>query len=174
MRSKFFTSLLNIVSPVGDAEPVSSQRWHRDPEDKKLCKMFIYLSDVDENAGPFSYIAESHADGRWRRLFPQKPPQGHIDISEAAIKSAVPKENIKVATAKAGTIIFCDTVGIHRGGHARSKTRLMFSSGFCSPASLWATKFVYPRDFEFRISHLDKAAQYAIRPWYRYLPTKYV
>lgn len=30
-----------------------SQRWHRDPDDKKQVKTFLYLRDVDEGTGPF-------------------------------------------------------------------------------------------------------------------------
>ena len=39
-----------------DQPPAVSQLWHRDPEDLRLIKVFIYLSDVEEHSGPFSYI----------------------------------------------------------------------------------------------------------------------
>ncbi len=35
---------------------VASQRWHRDYNDKHLLKVFLYMSDVDEAAGPFEYV----------------------------------------------------------------------------------------------------------------------
>ena len=168
MYSKFFTYSLNLVSPVGDAKPISSQRWHRDPEDKKLCKIFIYLNDVDEETGPFTYAKRTHADGRWNLLFRQNPPQGSIDIPEKEIERAISKENIKVTIGKAGTVIFCDTAGIHRGGYARSKQRLTFTGGFCSPASLWMPKFLYPSKEKIKeIS--DYSVKYALQPWYDHL-----
>ena len=34
------------------AERISSQRWHRDYNDKHLLKVFLYLVDVDESMGP--------------------------------------------------------------------------------------------------------------------------
>lgn len=49
---------------------VASQRWHRDPDDGHIVKMFIYLSDVDEEAGPFEYVRDSAAGGRYGNLFP--------------------------------------------------------------------------------------------------------
>src|SRR5215510_11363889 len=46
-----------------DAPPEVSQLWHRDPEDLKLIKVFIYLNDVDEGCGPFTYIPRTHPFG---------------------------------------------------------------------------------------------------------------
>ncbi len=165
MYSKFYMYNLNLVLPVGSAEPISSQRWHRDPEDKKLCKIFIYLSDVDAEAGPLSYFARSNSGGRWGNLFPQKPPHGSININENAIKRLAQHDGIKVAMGRAGTVIFGDTAGIHMGGYAKSKQRLMFTGGFCSAASLWLPQFVYPNDSELeKLS--DHASRYALQPWY--------
>ena len=40
----------------GQDERIASQRWHRDPEEQHVVKVFLYLSDVDEGAGPFQYL----------------------------------------------------------------------------------------------------------------------
>ena len=45
------------------AERISSQRWHRDYNDKHLLKVFLYLVDVDEAMGPFQYVAGSQPGG---------------------------------------------------------------------------------------------------------------
>ena len=51
--------------PVGDdAERVASQEWHRDPEDQHVVKVFLYFSEVDEDAGPFEYVPGSMIGGR--------------------------------------------------------------------------------------------------------------
>ncbi len=166
MFSKFFMYNLNLVIPVGDANPISSQRWHRDPEDKKLCKIFIYLNDVDAETGPLSYFPQSHADGKWGMKFPQVAPQGSIDIPEQDVERLAAKDRgIAVATGRAGTVIFGDTAGIHRGGYAKSRERLMFTGGFCSTASLWLPQFSYPGEKELEKVAGD-ASQYALRPWY--------
>lgn len=165
MQSKFFMHSLTLVSPVGDAKPISSQRWHRDPEDKKLFKIFIYLSDVDEEAGPFTYFMGSQAGGKWGRKFPQVPPQGRIDINGEVIQKLAGQDGIRVGTGKAGSVIFCDTAGIHRGGYAKSKERSMFTGGFCSSASLWLPKFLYPADSEIGKIE-DPATRYALSPWF--------
>ncbi len=53
-------SLLNFPT---DGPAQASQMWHRDPEDLKLIKVFIYLMDVDEDRGPFSFIPKTHPFG---------------------------------------------------------------------------------------------------------------
>jgi len=45
------------------AEPRQSQLWHRDREDRYICKVFVYLSDVDDGAGPFTYASRTHGKG---------------------------------------------------------------------------------------------------------------
>ena len=45
------------------AERISSQRWHRDYNDKHLLKVFLYLVDVDESMGPFQFVAGSQPGG---------------------------------------------------------------------------------------------------------------
>ena len=49
----------------------------------------------------------------------------------------IPPEAIKTFTGKAGTMIFCDTSGLHQGGYATGKERIMSTFGYYSHASLW-------------------------------------
>ena len=42
---------------------------------------------------------------------------------------------------KAGTMIFCDTAGIHRGGYATKNERIMFTAGYRTPASPWPVRY---------------------------------
>ena len=44
---------------------VSSQRWHRDYNDERLVKVFIYLTDVDEDTGPLEYVPGSTLGGEY-------------------------------------------------------------------------------------------------------------
>jgi len=110
-----------------------SQNWHRDPEDKKLVKMFLYLRDVDETAGPFHYVPQTHHGGKNRNTFPPKPFQG-IYPDSVAVDSKF-KEEILQCTGKTGTIIFCDTSGLHKGGYAISKARYLLNAIYTTNAS---------------------------------------
>ena len=112
-----------------------SQLWHRDREDLLILKVFVYLNDVDEGAGPFTYAPGTHRKGRI-----QTQPEFHM---ENGVKRSVDEQMAKVVPAgdwikaigKKGTIIFTDTHGYHKGGHAWRSDRLMYTSMFTSPAS---------------------------------------
>ncbi len=118
--------------PVGDAKPSASQKWHRDPEEKRILKIFLYLSDVDLGSGPFTYIVGSNptSKGPWSRRFPQKLPHGVYPDANLVEKFTQPGDLLE-ATAPMGTIIFCDTAGLHRGGYATKNERIM-ATGFYS------------------------------------------
>ena len=55
------------------AERISSQRWHRDYNDKHLLKVFLYLVDVDEAMGPFQYVAGSQPGGPYDDAWAWEP-----------------------------------------------------------------------------------------------------
>ena len=40
-----------------------SQSWHRDPEADRLMKVFLFLEDVTDDAGPLEFVAGSHNGG---------------------------------------------------------------------------------------------------------------
>ena len=75
----------NLISK--DDIPIGSQRWHRDPTLYGLCKMFVYLSDVDKSCGPFTYVVQSHNGGKFNNIYPQRqfgrhgfyPPDGAVE-----------------------------------------------------------------------------------------------
>jgi hypothetical protein len=119
--------------PVGDASPEYSQNWHRDPEEKKTLKVFLYLSDVNSDCGPFTYILRSQPTGKSKlsKLYPQKLPHGSYPDAED-VKNSVGDNSYLVATGEIGTLIFCDTAGLHRGGHATKHHRIMSTAHFPS------------------------------------------
>jgi hypothetical protein len=130
--------------PAGSDERRSSQRWHRDFNDRHLLKAFVYLVDVDEDAGPFEYVPRSAPGGELERLWPWRPlgdnypPEDELEqrIDGGAVTFTAPK----------GTIIFCNTSGFHRGGFATGKPRVLATLTWDSPASL---KALAERNFTF-------------------------
>jgi hypothetical protein len=93
-----------------DRTRVASQNWHHDPEDRKLVKIFIYYTAVDESAGPLEYILKSRPGERYDKMWPGGgyPPPDQVE-------QHVPTIDRVVARGPEGTIIFCDTSGLHRG-----------------------------------------------------------
>lgn len=141
----YFT--LNKTMPVDEGtQPEQSQRWHRDPEDRRMTKIFIYCNDVDEGAGPFVYVKGSHYGGRWGHLFPQDPPRGCYPQKEE-LETRVPPHEILTCIGRAGTLVFADTAGLHKGGYATKGERIMFTAGYCSRASAWPRRFRVPDNF---------------------------
>ena len=127
--------------------------------------MFIYINDVDENSGPFMYIPESKYGLKWGGVFKQKPPKGYYP-PDGEVEKMVPSEFIEEMTGRAGTIIFCDTSGLHKGGFALQRERIMFTAGYRSTASAWRTDFKHPKNLEEEINKagLGEKARFAVTP----------
>ena len=75
-------------------ERISSQRWHRDYNDKHLLKVFLYLVDVDENMGPFQFVAGSQPGGPyadawgWQPLGQNYPTEEELERSHPRVCGA--------------------------------------------------------------------------------------
>lgn len=121
-RLFYLDNWFTVPYPGAD-DRVASQRWHRDPEDDHIVKVFVYFSDVDEEAGPFEYVRGSPAGGRYGDLWAWN--DGHRYPPTDELEAAVAPEDRFLVTGPAGTIIICDTGGFHRGGFARTKPRIL-------------------------------------------------
>jgi hypothetical protein len=113
-----------------DSEPRASQLWHRDPEDLKLIKVFIYLNAVDEDCGPFSYIPRTHPFG----AASAKLRQNSKRVSDEEISLAFPPETWRICTGPTNTMILADTVGFHRGGKPKKGNRILITFTYTSGA----------------------------------------
>ena len=109
----------------------NSQRWHKDPEDMHVLKVFMYANDVDKNNGAFEYVRKTQTGGA----------QGHLQEyrtrnrypADGWVESHVSPDDIKTLTGKKGTIIFADTSGFHRGGYVKEGIRHMCQGVFLRP-----------------------------------------
>ena len=121
------------------SERLGSQRWHRDPEDEHVVKAFLYLTDVDEGAGPFEYVRGSSRGGRYGNLWPWGdgvlyPPQDEL------MEAVDPSDRLSLM-GPAGTLILGDTAGFHRGGFSRTKPRVIALSTYVPARSLTQRRF---------------------------------
>jgi hypothetical protein len=121
-RLKYVDNWYTVPHPAAEKR-VFSQRWHRDPEDQHCVKVFLYLSDVDADAGPFEYILSSSSGGRYGHLWPWG--EGARYPPPASLEELVAVEDIVTLTGPSGTLIICDTGGFHRGGYARTRPRVL-------------------------------------------------
>jgi len=146
--------------PAGGDERRSSQRWHRDFNDRHLLKAFVYLVDVDEQAGPFEYVPRSAPGGELDRLWPWRPLGENYPPDDEFAERV--NDRSVTFTAPKGTIIFCNTSGFHRGGFATGKPRVLATLTWDSPASL---KALSERNYVFIPSNavaLSDAQRYAL------------
>jgi len=118
--------------------PAATQLWHRDLDDARCIKAFIYFNDVDMQTGPFSYLRGTHMFGRHANL----QPGGSNDnrFSDEQIVAPLSMADAQINTGPAGTLILCDTYGFHRGVKPQ-KDRLMSLFQYVSGASKYAREF---------------------------------
>jgi phytanoyl-CoA dioxygenase PhyH len=144
-----------------EAERQSSQRWHRDYNDAHLVKAFIYLTDVDEEAGPFEYVPRSAPGGELGDLWPWRPLGDNYPPQEE-LATRIEGRPVETFTGAKGTMIFCNTSGFHRGGFATGKPRVLATFTYASPAAL---KSLSDRNFTLagtNGSPLSAAARFAL------------
>jgi hypothetical protein len=118
-------------------EARNSQLWHCDPEDRYILKMFVYLTDVNEESGPLIYAPGTHAQGSIKSV-PEsfKEPETTARRSnDAQMSAVVPKDKWITAVGPKGTVVFADTRGYHKGGFVREGNRIVYNAMFTSQAS---------------------------------------
>ncbi len=137
---------------------VFSQRWHRDPEDRALIKTFLYLRDVGESNGAFCYVPGTHNAGPLRQRI------GRYNYpDDGVIEERFPSSARLVCTGRAGTLVFCDTTGFHRGGHATAGARFVFNAVYTTNGSEPLTRAVSQFSLKGSRSDLQSpAARYAV------------
>ena len=156
-----YVDLWYTVPQPAQAERVASQLWHYDFDDRHLLKAFLYLHDVDRDTGPFEYVAGSQPGGPHHDVRPWRP-MGYGRVPEEDVRHNVPDEAIRTFAAPRGTIIFCNTSGLHRGGFATARARVLATATYCSPASLAALS---QRNYDVepsQLSELSREGRYAV------------
>ena len=145
----------------GEESSVTSEFWHRDHEDKRIIKVFLLLTDVDDSMGPFTYIKRSQEGGELGSLFPAIPPIGRYpkqDILEQMIKDTpLP---VVSCVGPAGSLILSDTSGLHRGGRSLTKPRTVLVGFYTSNAGLDAGRYSLPDSI--KLEGLSAAAKFAL------------
>jgi hypothetical protein len=148
------------VPQAASSERVSSQRWHRDYNDKHLLKAFLYLVDVDEDMGPFQYVPGSQPGGPYADAWAWSP-LGQNYPTEEELEERIPTSAVHAFVAPRATLIFCNTAGFHRGGFSTTDPRVLATVTYSSPASLAS---LTERSYEFTgaLDGLDAPTRFAL------------
>jgi hypothetical protein len=148
------------VPQPAEASRISSQRWHRDYNDKHLLKAFLYLVDVDEDMGPFQYVPGSQPGGRYADDW-RWEPLGQNYPTEEELEARIPSSAVHTFVGPKASLLFCNTAGFHRGGFSISKPRVLATVTYSSPASL-ASLTVQSYRFTGALDELDAPTQFAL------------
>jgi hypothetical protein len=96
--------------PTGSRHPV--RHWHFDVEDRRMLKVIVYLTDVDEHTGPFEFLPQPASDLA-RQTLRVRP--GLTFLPDAAVSATVPASQWHRVTGPAGTAVYADTARLlHR------------------------------------------------------------
>jgi hypothetical protein len=114
-------SSMGIRWSFPNSEAATVQGWHRDNDDWKYVKFFMYLTDVDEGSGPHVFVIRSHKGSI--------PIRG-MRYTEDYITKLCGKFSRRRITGKRGTMFMADTSGIHKGEVPTNRPRLMLEVGY--------------------------------------------
>ena len=114
---------------MGD-EARDSQTYHYDGEDPIMIKVFFYLTNVNNNDGPFTFIGKSNKFFKKLSLIYHHGIHG---VPDSDIPSHL-VSNIKKFIGKSGDIIFADVNGYHKGTvvSPKSQGRILLTLTFVS------------------------------------------
>lgn len=114
-------SCLGVQWSFPTNSPSLAQCFHRDDEDWKYLRFLVYLTDVDEGAGPHVYVKGSHRDKLPLRLKFYSPEE---------LAQLYGARNLFKVFGTRGTGIVADTSGIHKGELPTVKPRLILTFTF--------------------------------------------
>jgi hypothetical protein len=154
--SKIFQIDYFLNFPMRDKAAIKSQVWHRDG-DGTVLKLFVYLSDVFAENGPFVYAPGSHKSPL-REINYKNRPKSDDELREL-LKGY--KREFVTGVCKRGTAVLANTSGMHKGGHVLEGERKALLIAYYLP---WIDRSDYgliaPND---RTGKLHSAQEAALR-----------
>lgn len=169
----------SFAGGISDRSARDAQHFHADCDDHRFCKVFFYLSDVDEDCGPHVYVPETHRADFLKARIPKQDTeaaqayrQWYAEVLRKTEADVVRYMGVtpKRLTGPAGTCFIADTTGIHRGAVPRKQDRkiLQFVYGvtpFCDPAARFRP--VSPRRWDgSEITETDAGSAYTLCAFY--------
>ncbi|WP_292781435.1 phytanoyl-CoA dioxygenase family protein [Methylophilus sp. UBA6697] len=107
----------------------AAQYFHFDMDRPKWLKFFIYLTDVDTDNGPHTFVAGTHKAGAIPAKLLNK---GYARLNDSEVHDEFDNSQFIEFNAPRGTIIAEDTRGLHKGKHVENGDRLIFQIEYCN------------------------------------------
>ena len=102
------------------APALYTQRFHRDLDDWRFVKLFVYLTDVDHGTGPHVYVRQSHLRAARLRTRP---------YSRQAV-DRYGRDKVLTVLGLRGTAFMADTYGVHLGKVPTQRPRLLLQAQY--------------------------------------------
>jgi abequosyltransferase len=105
-------------------QAVTTELWHRDLEDRRIIKVFLYLSDATEEYGAYEYVPRSQIS--WKqslKIFWKTLKSTNMGITSETMSRIVAPQNWRTCAGQAGLLLFSDPKAVYHHGRSRSKTR---------------------------------------------------
>lgn len=138
----------------GAKEAKSAQHFHYDQDDYRFCKLFIYLTDVDDGGGPHVYVPATHLSDT---IAARRPPEGSPERGEFDgwyFKTLRKSERDVVRwlginpvniTGPTGSRFMVNTEGIHRGNPPATHDRWVLQCVYAiTPYTFWKGDYSAP------------------------------
>lgn len=104
-------------TPSGDGTPEHAELFHRDVDDLRFVKLFVYLTDVTDSTGPHVFVDGSHLVDRLTEI---------RRYEDEEVEAAFGADTIRRLVGPAGTAFLENTYGMHRGVPPVAGPRLIF------------------------------------------------
>lgn len=103
-----------------DGRQAGPRLWHRDREDRRMVKIAVYVSDVDEDGGPFELLRPGA-----NAALTTGRAAGYQVLDDGALRSRLGSEAatdaVQTITGARGTVIFTDTARFYHRGRPPSR-----------------------------------------------------
>jgi hypothetical protein len=130
---------------IAGAESSASNLWHLDMEDRKVIKVLVYLTDVQDGDGSFQYLPMAQSM-ELRRFLGRTYRLG----ADEEMRRLVPQSEWRVAGGAAGTVVISDTgILMHKGRRPRLRDRATLFYDYTSrrPVHPFYCKSALPRPY---------------------------
>lgn len=105
----------------GHAKAEHAELFHRDVDDWLFIKLFIYITDVDEESGPHVFVQGSHRSNQMARI---------ARYTDEEVIQTFGAPNVLKLAAAAGTSFLENTYGMHKGQLPKSRRRLLLQAQY--------------------------------------------
>lgn len=146
--------LLTLSRPT-ESKLTFSQLWHHDHDDKRVCKLFIYLSDVESlNDGPFTFM-DAQSSNRFKNA-----RKSHM--TDERVFSRVGKDAVHELIAPKFSSFIVDTARcLHMGSRITpGHTRLLYTATYFPPPRIYPE----PKPRFYEDGPIDPVSQAALAP----------